>query len=704
VKKKQKTNQYLGKLNQAVKNKPSNKMVVPSSMSTQQICSVPVVANFANDALNISLISLASYLIQRGLLIVSGDNPTPEQSIYSGVSYLGTAICSSARSGVVVAANLPRTADMLAMALKPTEVNFHGYGSVSYSWNNVVDPTGMGSVSNGGGIWRPVYVTTDTGLYNSPGIFYALGPSENAYARLLRLLNGVANSGGLEVVPAGTSEDIEGDASSYSRVYSYNGLDNGSLTGAFYKSIENEVTITCPMYANYISYDIQNDDQRVPKKLTVWSGDASIPMGWPLHETFCSPYNKIPIKFKVIDFEEIYAVLVLWMARAKETVSQNISFAAELSDPLPFTQQDFRIALRQALLTVFDTQYMTQFTGPIQATGTNFFSPFLVMGTTFGAKDFSRLKVPLLIKENLAALRARNVEIAGKSKLNCVTYMPVLGRYINDTPLVPEYNRVVNGVVVPTLLFQPVGAQSVINLIDGSIGGVNVDLNCSYYNDVLGDWNDAVDNVKVISAPVGPLGVDGGPAGWGVLFCTKVQKHTSETFSVQGKVPRMLKTLRFCENSERKLVRKGSQIVMDIPPASILNLRCTNILSARPFVLEEENFFNTIITPSIRFNPTNDILNTQMYQFEVDEVMNTRTGELTSPNIGTGMFSSLAQLAGICITGLAKDETDEYSMMMRRFLMHSEGGLLTDLLAGVAKQFFPGASGIIDTVASVSPF
>jgi len=499
----------------------------------------------------------------------------------------------------------------------------------------------------------------------------------------------------------------------------YNGLQP-SQAGGYYKDVENEVTITAPMFSSFSQYiDTSNKETRVPLKLHAYAGDAALTAGWPLHPTFVSFFNKKAPSFKCIDFDWICFTLTTWVGRL---ITKAINMGSwNPGDTLPMTYQDFRIVLRQALLNLYDSQYMLQFTGPLDfGTNENGFVPFMINGNSYGAQFFEGMLVPELIQENLAALKARTIRVGteGKSKLNVQTFFPVLGQYVQDTIPVPAYTF--NGQTYPLFEVQP---QVPISLINGNTTGNNyVNFNSNYYQVCLSNWNEAVSRMKEYSASQTSIVGDAGPLGLGILYYTSVVQSVDQTKIAGPANVKLSKYTEFMMNSKSaeppKIVKMDSKKglgcmsnatiapVQALPPATLVSMTQEFSTMSIPPSSEMQALLDTLIVPVIRVDPngTTDQLSLQMYQVEAKEPINSTYNPYTNIG-GGGLVARLGKLADLCITGIGHETGGEYDRVLQQLKAYNHAGMLSGLLGGLAKTFLPPeVHGIVDTVADVLPF
>jgi len=372
------------------------------------------------------------------------------------------------------------------------------------------------------------------------------------------------------------------------------------------------------------------------------------------------------------------------------------------------------------LLTMFDTQFLTQFSSYIQYDGsTNCFVPFLVQGHTYGNSLFNQFRLPTLIVENLAALRVRAIDIQGKSKSNQQVIIPVLGNYILDTPTIPTFSKFVDGVEVSTNLFTPDLTQGNINLQDGYISsspGGPVNLNGTWYQGRMEDWNFHVTTLSQVSCTTQTLASDSGAVGNTALFLTRVETFNPASVVFAKKTAARLLDLKYLGNSpelvtiankqHEVLVRqnsKGTIKPLVIPPASVALMTNQQMLSAIPLTTELESYYNFMIIPVVRTNLTEDALTVPMYQVETGEGLSTFYQSSTA-DAGVSMYAKLADYASVCVPGTARADNDYYSRIIDMLQDKGHAGMIGSLLGGIVKGIIPGSSGIVDTVAALCPF
>lgn len=693
----------------ALAKKIGAEVILPQTSNSSLKRNVPVVASFDETAFSMMFASLYAFYANRGLMLKSEADFNDPEIVANGLGYLFNALGVAIKSGTIKVSKAPAVVLDMMNALNSKNVTFMGNAKMNFSWDVAPTFDNFPTVSINGGTWVPTIIISDNATYNSPAAVPVTNFTEDAYSATLNRLESVVQNPAAQLQdPAKYRSVLSRDVSSFARAYVYNGL-TPSQAGGYYKDVELEVGITAPMLSSFAKYGATNAETRVPMKLSAYSGDAALSIGWSLHPTFNSYFNKRTPSIKCIDFEWISSTLCQMLALA---INKGISSGKwEVGNYLPITFQDFRIVLRQALLNIFDSQYMLQFTGPLNfGSNDNGFVPFQVNGHSYGNQAFSTMLVPTLIRENLMALKARAFrnKKPQKSKINIMTWFPVLGRYVQDTPPVPQYIPPRGEPAVP--IFAPT-AQQTINLIDGSVSpGQYVNLNGTHYQTAMAVWNNALGTLNAVLAPCASIVGDAGAPGLGILFYTSVVKSApQQTLALPTPVLKspyadtVVNGLPKRLNREKSLGKESK--VQALPPASILYETQEFTTTALPPNTEMQALFDSLIVPVIRLDTGNDDqLSLQMYQVESKEGVSSKYEGVTNPGAG-GVFSRLGKLAQLCVTDIGHDSSGEYQQTLTDIAKHNNAGMLAGLLGGLAKSFLPpDAHGIVDVVADVLPF
>jgi len=435
--------------------------------------------------------------------------------------------------------------------------------------------------------------------------------------------------------------------------------------------------------------------------------------------------NKYPPIYKCVDFEEIYGYLCSWMAQLKNLYNSRVDGtapeSAEASGILPFSEQDFRIMLRQALLSTCETSYLTQFIMPRQfnSSSDNGFVPFLQGCNCYGDATFQGLLVPQIFQENWSSLQARSYRppVKFQKEKNVIRYLPVLGRFVNDVPADFLFNQI--GSDIQVNLFASI-SQTTIELTDCSISASNlVCANNSYYQTVMNDWNFHVTELAQYSSKIIALGTDRGAQGLSLLSATRLQNKMSEVSGKKLQGQREIQCMKYVANGpggmkkkisvkEMKANVKEDKNVKALPVATLTTLVTSTMTLAQPLTSPQISLYDYLILPVNRTDPISgsDPISSAMLQTESLEgfSINFPTKTVLGQVAGRSSYLRLWNAAGLCAPGTAGATNAVYNDIMSELAMHGQAGMLTDLIGGVVSSAFPATKGVVDLVRSVSPF
>lgn len=687
------------------------KLIVPTSVSADNSYSVAIKTEIDLDTFKTMLFSLASWVLQTG---INGNQRASDigfTTIWSGFDYMLSGMWSEVQGGTLVLNTRPRVIHDIIVALVNKTIVVRG-SKFQYSWSvpenatmapirtTQYGPVNYFTVSSGGSTIND-YASTNFAVFSGTGTL-------QDYTKLLKYLDSLDNEF-LKTVGAEHKSHLKNDVSCRARVYSYCGL-RPTLSSGWATSCENELPIIRPVFSKFVPYNDNLEDARIPTQLVPSGGDPATMLGLlftkhfgPLdhaYENRCCP------KFIPVDFESFYDALCLWMVKLKTAAYFQSNDPSIATSSLPFSQQDFRVALMQALKGVFaESIAATQFVGPIQYNQDgNAFVPTTCGGNNFANVEFARtMLVPELIQENANALKSRSVMSSSPKAKHAAVYCPILGRWYLDTPA--SYTFQGQGEEGPVPLFTAL-VQDGINILDGSVGNVPIDCNGPYYKKVISDWNEHVEALKNFSSSVEPLLGDKGPMGLPLILFTASERVTPiepNTPSAKKSTPPLID--RFVANvtpiKKEKLENKRVSVTY-IPAATTPQLDLQNIYTMVPNPRPEIiSLVENLITPSIRFNPTQlsgDVLNSEMYQVHTRMNNAVPLGSLYDVQTQT-KYEKLNRLAGMCITGIGRDSTDVYTQIMATLRDEGQASGLLSLLAGVVGTIIPPLAPVANMVA-----
>jgi hypothetical protein len=310
--------------------------------------------------------------------------------------------------------------------------------------------------------------------------------------------------------------------------------------------------------------------------------------------------------------------------------------------------------------------------------------------------------VPELLSENLNALKARSVSVKSGKGNHCAVYVPILGRWYQDTPAyyaIPVGERTVS-------LFST-DVQESINILDGMSGSDPVDINNSYYSIVIQNWNSHVSALKGYSSTVGPLMRDRGPLGL-PLILTTIEERVSPIQDVKAApiAPIILDNkyvtnVKPVKNSVKDAQGKVTKNVQYVPAATTTQLDQETLYTMLPNGDSELiTLMDSLILPSIRFNrqEPGDVLNSQMWQVHTRFANSMPLANFY--NVGTqSKYARLNRLSSFCITGIGRDENDQYARLMKTLCDKGKASGLLTILSGLVGAIFPPLAPVVGAVA-----
>jgi len=497
------------------------KVVPPLAANAQTVINIP--ADFQLDAVQLMWLSTWTRMFEKAW----NSNPPPY-----GTEYILDAfqIMQTVTSQIMAGATpniiqLPAYVQIMLNLLAPKNVAFR-LNSIKYSWsmpwtatNTAIIPVSPAGVALHWVFGDPDVVTSVTYAALIIPFSAILNSDETNLQIAFGLIEDLSPDTKLQ--PTGQVKLGKNDASAFARTFEYLGQGNSTAGGA-YGECEQEVSfVKSWIPAQFVTF--LDTDTRVSRSYRPKSGDSCLCSGLALMAGMrASDFkNGPPIIYKFIDFEEIYYEYIQWLSLAWTNYLQSpvneSQINLNMTTSLPFTVQDFRIILRQALLQCFSNQAIVQFMCPKPQNGVNdnVFVPFIMHAGTYSASEFGSMKFPLILGENMKMLKTAIVEVNGpKSK---VVHVPVLGKWINDTyvpdpQLVEPQEFVEAGGLTPFSMFMDPTGQNVISLYDGKMGASSyVNFNGLYYQTALTYLNALVSQLSNTGGMLTTITGDSGP-------------------------------------------------------------------------------------------------------------------------------------------------------------------------------------------------
>jgi len=413
--------------------------------------------------------------------------------------------------------NVPFRTGEIAYKFNPDFTGDNPFGTVpspTVDWNMLGTSYSFGSAS-GTGLVVNMYLE----LISGPAYTPQLGQS--SFASLVQYFATRGDYPMWKLVPLTDPLMKTPDPSAYAAVYPEFGNSisggGGIMTEAF-----SENFIQSPIFSVFSSYEDQVF--RSYSHTRMWGGGGCY-LGGRLTElqSLKEIKNKVRPIFKLIDFNEFYEVCGLWLGGVLQQLVTNTT-QDDATTNAPLSVQNFRILLRQAIMSMFqESQALVQdlvFQGDADT-----FYPFIVSAGTCGKNTANSMMLPIVMVENLRALLRRTLQTVDKrGKVNgFLDFVPVWGMWQSDIPLVTNYSYYVEPDIYDIFTVPP--SEMAINLIDGSAVTpgpvvVNLDLNGGALTSNLASWNAFVATFAANSGTLSPIGSEEGITVLEVLTLT----------------------------------------------------------------------------------------------------------------------------------------------------------------------------------------
>lgn len=643
---------------------------------------------------------LASFMLHKNMLAGAraSDPGVNAFDINRFVAYLMDSVRQISSGSVYELTNMPRVVHLIAQTLRAKTVPFK-QSCIAYSpvWDGgSTDYTLPGNFVTEVG----TYYHFSTDFVNLDIALYTTGTATggiDAYNSMLKVFQNDKIFFRNSVAPEAALPKYLQTASSFARAYGYFGT--GGIAGSgLYSNLELEVPIHTPYLSKFIRYDNAGSVE-IGKHFAPATGSSPSVIGPMLsneHFRYRHIKNRLPIVYKFIDFAEIYVVAVATIA---EAYNKQFALTPDFT-PTTFTfgKEDFLVALRQAVLSVFPSQCYAQFAAPYNTTPTNnstVFQPFLVDSSTFASETWTDFIIPATLKENLAMLREVQIDlpdqVTGKRE-NYVHYVPVIGHYPGDTYPDIQYTSPSG---VTTSIFGPnIVATSPFNLADGKQSTAEkYNYNHPGFTSVMSSWNAVISQYSGMIAGTGKITPDTNPKATLLWFTRvlEVEPPTEEEdrlLIVPNKFDSMIVYRSRSQMKKQESLKslKGTKEKLNLVPSAPLTLqRTTTLTSAFPVYEDVFAILNTLIIPTIRLDTAPQItLTLRMYA--------TYTGELSSVNVknfttvaSTREYVRLGTFAALMVPGQAptKENNDVIEAIAKMYKEGFGGDILGALLGGL---------------------
>lgn len=633
----------------------------------------------------------------------------------AGAAYLGQGMYKLSLGSNIEVSKMPRIFDVLTQLLTTKTVRL-GAGIVRYSptWSEVFEfPEAFTTPT--GAVWTCVQPgNSDVVSFTTN----AVPPSADDYSVLLKLSEQNKEFGSQVVEYSQNKGLYTQDPSCYARVYSYFGSGGTPQIGC-YNEVELEAPFQYPQFSRFVNYDLS--DRVISRIFHPTVGGINTAVGQTLVQpcNYSLLRNPIPAIYKFIDFYQIYTVLCHYMVNVLEQSSISAGTPDYVADTLPFTQEEFCVALRQALMTQYPSQIHGQFVAPqtgVPTQNVSVFEPFIVDSVTAASQAFASFLIPQFLQENLCMLKQTYSDISSTPKSDKFktppkrlrhNYYPVWGVYSGDIP--PVFSFQTGEGSKP--LFTPAPGNAATWRLWDAVSNQNplekFNFNSIRFTSVVSAWNDALTRRQNVTSKIGPISGDEGP-GVKLLLYTRVVEYIPQG-TLEGKSrysSPMYDSIvnkpgdRQAKEKDFKEKKKEKEKKIDaVQPASYFDLYTEAILSHCPMAMDYFGAVRYFILPEIRLDAQGtDTLTQAAYAVYTGEVCSVSNTMGTSPS--DNEVSRLLLIAQLMTSGIfaASSDNNVLTQAASELLSHESGSdFIKSLLGGMA-SLIPGVGGVISNV------
>jgi hypothetical protein len=486
------------------------------------------------------------------------------------------------------------------------------------------------------------------------------------------------------------------DASAYAQYSPYYGTGN-SLAGGAAASSELEVPFSNGIISRFTNYATTTG--RVSRSFKFVSGDSTSAFGIGYLRNF--PLNAYRTKYapvyKFLDLDEVVYLLEYYYVKLVQAALANMNFVSSgvviptetifALQQFSYTPQQFRIAVRQAVLQMFsDSQNLAQFIN--YSSANNAFEPLRTGSNCYSSPVATTMIVPNILIENLRALMATSYDVGSTDK-DKLLVIPVWGVYTGaEPPNVYSYFKDEEGLATFGPLFTGVSTNDP-NIVDGVDTSGNVcDLNSSsYVATIWEEWNNRLTLLNSLSVNTGNLSGNGAGA---FLLMTRAVEYRETNRRVADISPFMRHMIDPASIVRKKVERskstKDTKPVEEdyyIPNRASLASQFTTAVSSLGILTETaKGIVNALILPVIVLENNTPptirqyrVANMENYVMDIP---------LTSGAINSRLVD-LQALASRMAPGIAAGDLDEITSVIKKLNDNDQGGFVADVFALVGQ-------------------
>lgn len=655
------------------------------------------------------VLAAVSYALQRGWTLSSNLTSDP----YYAAVYMISLVTACAKNEIPQGMSVPVWLHYICQSVTERKVKMRG-GQVDYSFEVLSDWTPTSEIRMGvdsGQIYNlgvKGTVPVNTVFRNTvvPAPYTEDEGARAAQSMWLYLAAVHPNSPMHKTISISSTNALSRDASPYA-VISPSPGGGYEGTGGWNKKLESEVPIWYPLFSVYKQADLggSTDASRASNYLRNFTGDGFMLGGMLTYKLMPHQLKlKNPPNLHFVDFNEFLDVLAQAMtlgiarrlddADTRENISNDGAYIAD-NLTCPLTILEVSLILRYTIMAAFDdSQLIGQATYPrTRVRNANEFTPFLCGANTCPQSGATMMRIPLLMKQNILALRERVLNASRAGSGNPQVWIPILGQYLDDVLPSSDYNNVYEGEIdIPT--FNTVPGEVNISLIDGAYpGGAGAEY--AWINDpgalvpLMELWNEWTVKMANYFWTFDTIGSD---MGIDPLFSGCMTRHWTENIRTEKLTKKKVQDVRFEKMKIQSKVYSGRKA-----------LAVSSYVA--PFKNAWEGAQQFFVLPTNKIAPLCPGVSTTFTSYP--RIAAFREEEFQIP-LGSdeSNFVDLAELHTLFANQMVKTKfatVDMTQKTIEELDLKGDAGILSSLAAALAGKVIPGIGPIAKEIANFIP-
>jgi len=485
-------------------------------------------------------------------------------------------------------------------------------------------------------------------------------------------------------------------------------------TGGWNKRLQLEVPVDFPLFSCFKTATLTDDNEdnsRAPLFLRNFTGDGFLLGGMLTYKLM--PYQlklKNPPNIHFVDFNELLDVLALSVQLAiarrledsdtRENLANDPNYYVD-NIQCPLTLQEVGMILRYTVMAAFDdSQLCGQSLYPRARIGNlNEFASFVCGINTAPQSGATNMRIPLLLKENVLALRERVINAGRSGAANPLVWMPILGQYENDRLEPESYCNTIDETEYPAFFFNQ--QEVPVSYIDGSSGKEFV-----WINDpgalipIIEQWNNWTVKMANYYWTMDTIGSD---MGIDPLFSGCMTRHW---LNIEPRTAPPVPTRRKSQPKLPPVPKKRFERLRQ--QDGIYGSRKALAVSCYvpPFKSAWEGVQQFFVLPINKIGPAQPGDPTTFTSYQRIAAFRGETYQIPLGS-GEGNFVTLADLHFLMATQMVKTKFAEVDMtqkVIEKLGENGDAGILSSIVASLAGKIIPGVGPVAEAIANVVPF